>query len=70
MSLMNCYKCSKIISETANICPHCKAVKQRECYECYKEIDITMNYCSSCGSSIWRLSKIGYNVENKFSLLL
>ena len=62
MSLTNCYKCSKRISDTANIYPHCRAVKQRKCYECYKKIDSTLNYCSNCGAS--QTTFRGYFIRN------
>jgi hypothetical protein len=50
MALIKCYNCSKEISDTASICPHCKSFKLKKCYECSKNIDNNLYPCPYCGA--------------------
>jgi hypothetical protein len=68
MALIKCYECSKEISDIAEACPHCGAVKTVECHECSKQISKGLNKCPHCGAPEVHFVKINNRIT-KFILL-
>lgn len=62
MSIIRCYECGNEISDKAERCPHCGAVKKKYCQHCGALIDTDCIVCPQCGKQVGNLNQNEHNI--------